>query len=78
MKTVVIKIPHHIVPAQSPHFAAACELRAWCREHIQNGWSSYFLATTIYNHQERSTGFIAFDFKDPKEAMKFSLWAGNA
>lgn len=22
-------------------------------------------------------GFVAFDFVDPKEAMKFSLWAGN-
>lgn len=76
-KTVIIKIPAHIVPSMSRHLTAVCRLRKWCHAHINNGWHSFFLDATSDNkyHHDEYTGFIAFNFTDPKEAMKFRLWA---
>lgn len=79
METVVIKVPAHIVSSASQHLKAACRLRKWCHNHINNGWHSFFLDATDENknYNTNYTGFIAFNFTDPKEAMKFRLWAGN-
>ena len=81
MNTVVIKIPSSVVPSQSKHLDAAVELRKWCHEHVKKGWRSFFLAATEHNQQammdNNKVSFIGFSFDDPKEAMKFKLWAGN-
>lgn len=77
METVVIKIPAHVIPRLNRHLKAACRLRKWCHDHINNGWHSFFLNATDENkyHHDEYAGFIAFHFTDPKEAMKFRLWA---
>jgi hypothetical protein len=81
MNTVVIKIPSHAVPSQSKHLVAAVELRKWCHEHVKNGWRSFFMAATEHTQQAQMdmarASYIGFTFDDPKEAMKFKLWAGN-
>lgn len=79
MKTVVIKIPAHVVPKSSKRLKVAVRLRKWCHDHVHNGWHSFFLDATDESKQANSTytGFIAFNFTDPKEAMKFMLWAGS-
>lgn len=78
MKTVTIKIPAYIIPGiNNPQLVAVCELRKWCREHIRNGWHSYFLTSPADILQDKQISFAAFNFTDPKEALKFQLWAGN-
>lgn len=53
-----------------------CDLRSWCYEYIRNGWCSYFLNTTD-ECKINGIGWVAFDFQDPKEAMKFKLRTGG-
>jgi len=81
VKTVIIKIPSHAIPSQSKHLVSAVKLRKWCHEHVKNDWRSFFLASTEHTQQDQidnnRVSFIGFTFDDPKEAMKFKLWAGN-
>jgi hypothetical protein len=75
-KTVVVKIRDSAIVQDDNALKDACELRKWCHANIKCEWFSYFLHTTDENRMENSVGFVAFEFSDPKEAMKFKLWAG--
>ena len=81
MNTVVIKIPSSGIRGDTKPLESAVELRKWCHEHVKKGWRSFFLGATEHNQQamidNNKVGFIGFSFDDPKEAMKFKLWAGN-
>ena len=75
MNTIVVQIADSPLERDRTALKDVCGLRAWCHEHIKNGWCSYFLNTSDENRLQ-GIGFVAFDFENPKEAMKFQLWTG--
>lgn len=75
MSIVVVKINDCAIPSESDAVKDHCELRTWCHSYVKGKWHSYFLHTTEENLRD-GVGFVAFNFADPKEALKFKLWAG--
>ena len=53
-----------------------CSLRTWCYDHVKNGWCSYYLCATD-DCKINGIGWVAFDFEDPKESLKFQLTTGG-
>lgn len=75
-KRVVVKIRDSAIVQDANALKDACELRIWCHANTKCEWFSYFLHTTDENRMSNGVGFVAFEFSDPKEALKFKLWAG--
>ena len=74
--TVLIQVNDSIVLKDRTSLAELCDLRTWCYDHIKNGWCSYYLNTTDDN-KINGIGWVAFDFEDPKESLKFQLTTGG-
>ena len=74
-KRVLVKIRDSAIVTDTTALKDACELRTWCHAHTKCEWFSYFMQTTQENRMN-GIGFVAFEFSDPKEALKFKLWAG--
>ena len=74
--TVLIQVHDSVIMQDRTSFEEMCGLRAWCYEHIKKGWNSYYLNTTDDN-RINGIGWIAFDFEDPKESLKFQLTTGG-
>lgn len=54
-------------------------LRNWCYINMKSPWSTYHLRGI--NENEKNTdyriAFVAFEFNNEKEAMKFQLYVGK-
>lgn len=76
MSAVIIKIADTIIKQDRTALKEMCHLRSWCYANVKNGWHSFYLDATDVACMN-GVGFIAFEFNDPKEQMKFQLFAGG-
>jgi len=74
--TVLIQVHDSVIVQDRTAFEELCDLRTWCYKYIKNGWNSYYLSTTDDN-KINGIGWVAFDFEDPKESLKFQLTTGG-
>ena len=53
-------------------------LRKWCYTNTKSPWSTYHIQGIEDNGKDDfRSGFVAFEFDNKKEAMKFQLYIGK-
>ncbi len=81
MKTVLIKV--HVLSTYQYHESCILSekiqtLRKWCYANTKSPWSTYHIHGIKNDEMSNSrTGFVAFEFDNENEAMKFQLYVGK-
>lgn len=79
MKTVLIKVPV-IMSYQEPNdtIDKIHNLRKWCYTNTKSPWSTFHIrGIDDPEAGDSRVGFVAFEFINEKEAMKFQLYVGK-